>query len=100
MAALHAPTRYPHGAVDPVADLAAAAHRRGIGLHVDCCLGSFLVPHMKKCGYDFADFDFSLPGVTSISCDTHKYGFAPKGSSVIMYSNKVGGACTSKRDKL
>ena len=76
--------QYPHGAVDPIEDLAAAAQRLGIGMHVDCCLGSFLVPFMKECGYDFPDFDFTLPGVTTISCDTHKYGFAPKGSSVIM----------------
>jgi len=79
--------QYPHGAVDPIVELATGAQRLGIGLHVDCCLGSFLVPFMKRCGYDFPDFDFSVPGVTTISCDTHKYGFAPKGSSVIMYSN-------------
>lgn len=79
--------QYPHGCVDPIAELAAIALKRNIGMHVDCCLGSFLVCFMKKAGFQFPAFDFSVPGVTSISADTHKYGMAPKGSSVIMYSS-------------
>lgn len=79
--------RYPHGAVDPIAGLSALALELDVGLHVDCCLGSFLVPFMRKAGFEFPDFDFTLPGVTTISCDTHKYGYAPKGSSVLLYSN-------------
>jgi len=67
--------------------------RYNIGLHVDCCLGSFIVPFLQLAGladgedgrYKLTPFDFRVRGVTSISCDTHKYGFAPKGSSVIMY---------------
>jgi len=57
-----------------------------IPVHVDACLGGFLIPFMKEAGYPVGAFDFSVPGVTSISADTHKYGFAPKGSSVLMYS--------------
>eukprot|EP00735_Rhodelphis_limneticus_P008845 TRINITY_DN2322_c0_g1::TRINITY_DN2322_c0_g1_i1::g.20720::m.20720 TRINITY_DN2322_c0_g1::TRINITY_DN2322_c0_g1_i1::g.20720 ORF type:complete len:585 (+),score=145.22,sp/Q8CHN6/SGPL1_RAT/48.80/0.0,Pyridoxal_deC/PF00282.14/1.1e-22,Aminotran_5/PF00266.14/5.4e-11,DegT_DnrJ_EryC1/PF01041.12/3.4e-06,Aminotran_1_2/PF00155.16/4.3e-05,Beta_elim_lyase/PF01212.16/0.0018,Cys_Met_Meta_PP/PF01053.15/0.0049,SLA_LP_auto_ag/PF05889.8/0.011 TRINITY_DN2322_c0_g1_i1:49-1755(+) len=77
---------FPHGAMDPIEDLAKIAKKYNIGLHVDCCLGSFVVAHMEKAGFSTpCKFDFRVPGVTSISCDTHKYGFAPKGSSVIMY---------------
>lgn len=79
--------QYPHGAVDPIEDLARLAKSFNAGLHVDCCLGSFLVPFMKKAGFEFPKFDFSVLGVTSISCDTHKYGMSPKGTSVLMYSH-------------
>ncbi|EDQ89686.1 uncharacterized protein MONBRDRAFT_32346 [Monosiga brevicollis MX1] len=78
--------QYPHGCVDPIEELAAIAKSYGIGLHVDCCLGSFVVPFMRKAGFDFPSFDFTVDGVTSISADTHKFGYAPKGSSVVMYS--------------
>lgn len=70
--------QYPHGAVDPITELAKLARRHGIGLHVDACLGSFVVPFVRKAGFDFPDFDFAVEGVTSISADTHKFGFAPK----------------------
>ena len=59
--------------------------KRKIPLHVDCCLGSFLVPFLEKAGFETEPFDFRLKGVTSISCDTHKYGFAPKGNSTVLY---------------
>lgn len=79
---------FPHGIVDDIQGLSDLALRYKIPLHVDCCLGSFIVAFMNKAGFkDLAPFDFRVPGVTSISCDTHKYGFAPKGSSVIMYRN-------------
>lgn len=79
---------FPHGIVDDIEGLGKLAKRYKIPLHVDCCLGSFIVPFMEKAGFhDLPPFDFRVPGVTSISCDTHKYGFAPKGSSVIMYRN-------------
>lgn len=80
--------QYPHGTVDPIQDLAKIAVRRKIGLHVDCCLGGFLVPFMEKAGFSFPAVDFRVPGVTTISCDPHKYGFAPKGASVVMFSNR------------
>jgi len=77
--------QYPHGCVDPIKELSDLAVAHKIGLHVDCCLGSYLDPFMKKAGFKFPDFDFVLPGVTTISCDTHKYGYSPKGSSVLMF---------------
>ncbi|XP_020612836.1 sphingosine-1-phosphate lyase 1-like [Orbicella faveolata] len=80
--------QFPHGVIDPIEDMAKLARKYNLGLHVDACLGGFLVPFMKKAGFDLPPFDFTVEGVTSISCDTHKYGFSPKGSSVIMYSNK------------
>lgn len=77
--------QYPTGAVDPIEQLSELALKRGCGLHVDCCLGGFLVPFMEKAGFDIPKFDFRVPGVTTISCDPHKYGFAPKGASVVMF---------------
>jgi len=58
-----------------------------IGLHVDCCLGGFVLPFAKELGYEIPPFDFSLPGVSSMSADTHKYGFAIKGTSVVLFRN-------------
>jgi sphinganine-1-phosphate aldolase len=65
---------FPDGAVDPITDLAKLARKHKLGLHVDCCLGSFLMPFLKRVDRDLPEFDFSVDGVTSISCDTHKYG--------------------------
>eukprot|EP01083_Nonionella_stella_P120952 363001_1 len=79
---------YPYGSMDPIPALSEIAKKHGIGFHVDCCLGGFLLPFMEKVGFDIPLFDFRLPGVSSISADTHKYGYAPKGSSVIMYRSK------------
>ncbi|RKP24621.1 pyridoxal phosphate-dependent transferase [Syncephalis pseudoplumigaleata] len=79
---------FPYGTVDDIAALARLAKRHGIGMHVDCCLGGFIAPFMEKAGFHMPPFDFRVEGVTSISCDTHKYGFAPKGTSVIMYRSK------------
>lgn len=79
---------YPHGVIDDISALSRLAVKRDIPLHVDCCLGSFLVPYLEQAGFDTEPFDFRLPGVTSISCDTHKYGFAPKGSSTVLYRTK------------
>ncbi|KAJ7381030.1 Sphingosine-1-phosphate lyase 1 [Desmophyllum pertusum] len=80
--------QFPHGVIDPIVEMSKLAKKYNVGLHVDACLGGFLIPFMKKAGFDIPPFDFTLEGVTSISCDTHKYGFSPKGSSVIMYRNK------------
>ncbi|KAG1772581.1 PLP-dependent transferase [Suillus placidus] len=86
---------FPDGNQDDIVVLGELAAKHNIGLHVDCCLGSFIMPFLEKAGlsdgedggarYKLSPFDFRVRGVTSISCDTHKYGFAPKGSSVIMY---------------
>ncbi|KAH8828388.1 sphinganine-1-phosphate aldolase [Flagelloscypha sp. PMI_526] len=87
---------FPDGNQDDIEALGKLALKYKIGLHVDCCLGSFIVPYLEKAGladggpsgrYKLDPFDFRVPGVTSISCDTHKYGFAPKGTSVVMYKD-------------
>ncbi|XP_036067188.1 sphingosine-1-phosphate lyase 1-like isoform X2 [Oryzias melastigma] len=80
--------QFPHGVIDPVEEVAKLAVRYNLPLHVDACLGGFLIVFMAKAGYPLAPFDFRVKGVTSISADTHKYGYAPKGSSVILYSEK------------
>ncbi len=78
---------FPHGVVDPIEELSELARERGIGFHTDACLGGFILPWAEKLGYEVPPFDFRLPGVTSISVDTHKYGYAAKGTSVILYRN-------------
>jgi len=82
-----APT-FPHGVIDPIPQIAALAAERGAGCHVDACLGGFIVPWAERLGYPVPAFDFRLPGVTSMSADTHKYGYAAKGSSVVLYRGK------------
>jgi len=76
---------FPHGTIDPIEELSELARENDIGFHTDACLGGFILPWAAKLGYDIPPFDFRLPGVTSISVDTHKYGYAAKGSSVILY---------------
>ncbi|CAF1269847.1 unnamed protein product [Adineta steineri] len=76
---------FPHGAIDPIEDISKIALEYGIPLHVDACLGGFLIAFMDEAGFPLKPFDFRVPGVMSISCDTHKYGFTPKGASVILY---------------
>jgi sphinganine-1-phosphate aldolase len=78
---------YGYGTVDPIAALGQLAVEHGVGLHVDGCLGGFLLPFGKELGYDVEDFDFSVPGVTTISADTHKYGYALKGTSVLCFAD-------------
>lgn len=79
---------YPHGIIDPIEELASVAESHGVGLHVDACLGGFLLPWVEKLGRDIPPFDFRLPGVTSMSADIHKYGFAAKGASTVLYRGK------------
>jgi len=76
---------YPHGIIDPIPEMSELAHKRGIGFHTDACLGGFVLPWAEKLGYPVPIFDFRLPGVTSMSVDTHKYGYAAKGTSVVLY---------------
>jgi sphinganine-1-phosphate aldolase len=80
---------YGYGTVDPIAEMSELALEKGIGLHVDACLGGFILPFGRELGYDIEAFDFSLPGVTSMSADTHKYGYAFKGSSVCCFRSKA-----------
>jgi len=79
---------FPHGIIDDIQGLSKIALKKRVPLHVDACLGSFLVPFLDKAGYASEPFDFRVKGVTSISCDTHKYGFAPKGNSVLLFRTK------------
>jgi len=76
---------YAHGLIDPIGELSEIALEHDLGLHVDGCLGGFILPWGERLGYDIPPFDFRLPGVTSISADTHKYGYALKGTSVLLY---------------
>ena len=80
---------FPHGAIDPIPELSELARRKRIGFHSDACLGGFVLPFARKLGAAVPAFDFSLPGVTSMSCDTHKYGYAAKGTSVVLYRNEA-----------
>ncbi len=80
---------YGYGTIDPIADMGGVALERGIGLHVDGCLGGFILPFGEQLGYDIPAFDFRVPGVTSISADTHKYGYAFKGTSVLSFRDKA-----------
>ena len=81
---------FPHGIIDDLPGLSKLAIEFDTGFHIDCCLGGFLVPFMERAGVPLPHTcDFRLPGVTSVSVDTHKYAFAPKGSSVIMYRSKA-----------
>jgi len=79
-----APT-FPHGVVDPIQQLSDLARARGLGFHTDACMGGFILPWVRTLGYPVPEFDFRLPGVTSISADTHKFGLAAKGTSVVLY---------------
>jgi glutamate/tyrosine decarboxylase-like PLP-dependent enzyme len=76
---------YPHGIVDPVPQLAALASSRGAGCHVDACIGGFVLPFMEMLGRPVPPWDFRVDGVTEISMDLHKYGYVPKGASVILH---------------
>ena len=74
--------QYAHGVMDPVADIAALGLALGIPVHVDACLGGFLITFAEKIGLELDPFDFRVAGVTSISADTHKFGYAPKVDTV------------------
>ena len=76
---------YPHGVLDPVAELAGLAHERGIDCHVDACIGGFILPFLEELGDDIPPWDFRVEGVTQISIDVHKYGYVPKGASAVLH---------------
>lgn len=79
---------YAHCVVDPIEELAAVAMERGLWLHVDACMGGFLLPYFRRLGREVPDFDFAVSGVSSISMDLHKYAFAAKGASVVLYRDR------------
>jgi glutamate/tyrosine decarboxylase-like PLP-dependent enzyme len=80
---------YGYGTVDPIGELGKLALEHEVGLHVDGCLGGFILPFGRELGYDIEPFDFSVPGVTTISADTHKYGYALKGTSVLCFADEA-----------
>ncbi len=80
--------QYPHGVIDPIPELAALAVAAGANFHTDACMGGFVLPFMEMLGEDVAPWDFRVEGVTSISADVHKLGYAPKGASVVVYRSK------------
>jgi sphinganine-1-phosphate aldolase len=80
---------YGYGTIDPISELAALALERGTGMHVDGCLGGFLLPFGEELGYPIPRFDFRVPGVTSISADTHKYGYGLKGTSTVLFRDRA-----------
>tara|TARA_B100000315_G_scaffold258691_1_gene311720 strand:+ start:11732 stop:13195 length:1464 start_codon:yes stop_codon:yes gene_type:complete len=79
--------QYPQGIIDPIEIIGDIALKHKLFFHVDACLGGFLLPFLEKLNYDIPKFDFRVTGVTSISADLHKYGYAAKGVSVILYRN-------------
>ncbi|MBE9375229.1 aspartate aminotransferase family protein [Saccharopolyspora sp. HNM0983] len=77
---------YAHGVVDPVPEIAAAAEQRGIPVHVDACIGGWVLPYLRRVGAPVPSFGFENPGVSSISVDLHKYAYSPKGTSVLLHA--------------
>lgn len=79
---------YSQGVMDPIIEIGKIAQKHDLLFHVDACVGGIHLSFMRKLGYRLPDFDFTVPGVTSVSVDLHKYGYSAKGCSVIMYRNK------------
>lgn len=77
--------QYPHGVVDPIEELGALAQKKGLPLHVDACVGGFVLPWLEKLGRRVPRWDFRVAGVTSISADLHKFGYAGKGASLLLW---------------
>ncbi len=80
--------QYPQGVIDPIPELAELAAGVGASFHTDACMGGFVLPFMESLGHDVAPWDFRVRGVTSISADLHKLGYAPKGASVIIHRDR------------
>lgn len=80
---------YGYGTIDPIGELSTLALERGVGLHVDGCLGGFILPFGEQLGFDIPPIDFRHPGVTTISADTHKYGYSVKGTSILLFRDKA-----------
>ena len=79
---------YPFGTIDDIKALGDIAVDKDVWLHVDACMGGLILPFFKKLGENVPPFDFEVEGVYSISADLHKYGYAPKGASVVLYREK------------
>lgn len=79
---------FPHGVIDPIAALGEAAERKAVWLHVDACVGGYFAPFARMNGVPVPAFDFEVPAVQSMSADLHKYGYAAKGASTVMFRSK------------
>lgn len=77
-----------YGQTDPIAELARVAARHGTWFHVDSCMGGFFLPFARALGEPIPDFDFTVPGVWSLSADLHKFGYAPKGASLLLLADR------------
>ena len=78
---------YAHGVIDPVVAVTEVAAPRGVPVHVDACIGGWVLPFMAQQDFDVPPFDLSVPGVRSLSVDLHKYAYAPKGASLLLFSD-------------
>jgi sphinganine-1-phosphate aldolase len=81
--------QYPQGVVDPIPELAAVAAEAGASFHTDACMGGYFLPFLEELGHDVPPWDFRVEGVTTISADLHKLGYAPKGASVVLHRTKA-----------
>ncbi len=79
---------YPYGTIDDIRALSDIALEKDIWLHVDACIGGFVLPFLRELGEEIPPFDFTLEGVKSLSVDLHKYGYSPKGGSIILYRSR------------
>ena len=89
IAILGSASNYGYGTIDDIAALGQLALSRGVGLHVDGCLGGFILPFGEQLGFPIPQFDFRVPGVTTISADTHKYGYGLKGTSLLLFRDRA-----------
>jgi len=89
IAILGSASNYGYGTIDDIASLGQLALSRGVGLHVDGCLGGFILPFGEQLGFPIPAFDFRVPGVTTISADTHKYGYGLKGTSLLLFRDRA-----------
>ena len=80
---------FPFGLIDPIEALGELAQRKNLWLHVDACVGGYIAPFVRMNGADLAPFDFAVPGVSSISADLHKYGYASKGASTVFFRSEA-----------
>jgi glutamate/tyrosine decarboxylase-like PLP-dependent enzyme len=79
---------WPYGDVDPIARFGELAIEHNLWLHVDACVGGYILPFMRELGEDIPDYDFTVPGVRSMSADLHKYGYAPKPCSTVLWRSQ------------
>lgn len=76
---------FPHGIIDPIEELGAVAAAKDVWLHVDACVGGYFAPFARMNGVAVPPFDFEVPAVMSMSADLHKYGYAAKGASTVLF---------------